>query len=58
MFQKWFSFIFFSGLLIFGPMSVVFALNTLFKLDIAFNLDSWCAVIILYSLLKIHVEVK
>jgi hypothetical protein len=58
MFQKWLPFIFIAGLIIFGPMSVVFALNTMFKLDIVFNIDSWCAVVILYSVFKFHVEVR
>jgi hypothetical protein len=36
------------GLIILGPLAVLWALNTIFpSLAIPYNLDTWCAVIVL-----------
>jgi len=36
------------GLIILGPLAVLWALNTIFPaLAIPYNLDTWCAVIVL-----------
>jgi hypothetical protein len=36
------------GLIVLGPFATIWAMNTLFPaLEIPFNIDTWCAVIIL-----------
>jgi hypothetical protein len=40
------------ALLFFGPFAIVWALNTLFSLNIAYSWQSWLAVLILAQVLR------
>lgn len=46
------------GLIIVGPFLTVWALNTLFGLNIEYSFSTWLAVIILHSLLQVKVSTK
>ncbi len=47
-------------LLVIGPFLVIWSWNTLFgaALTIPFNLDTWCAVVLLGAFLRANVTVK
>ena len=51
--------LFIAALLIFGPIFVIWSLNTLFPvLSIPYELETWASVVILAWALKVRVNVK
>ena len=48
-----------AALLIFGPVFVIWSLNTLFPvLAIPYTIETWCSVVILAWFMKMRVSVK
>ena len=52
----WVMLVFIVVMAVFGPMLVIQALNILFGLSIPFNLQTWCAVVILHAFLTTAVK--
>lgn len=51
--------LFCAALLIFGPVFVIWSLNTLFPvLAIPYTLETWCAVVIMAWFMKMRVSVR
>lgn len=51
--------LFITALLIFGPVFVIWSLNTLFPvLAIPYTLETWCAVVIMAWFMKMRVSVR
>lgn len=51
--------LFIAALLIFGPVFVIWSLNTLFPvLAIPYTLETWCAVVIMAWFMKMRVSVR
>jgi hypothetical protein len=46
-------------LVIFGPLAVIWSVNTLFPaVDIKYTFDTWCAILLLGAFLRANVTVK
>jgi hypothetical protein len=46
-------------LIVFGPLAVIWSLNTLFATGIAYTFTNWCAMVILSAAFgKAHINVK
>jgi hypothetical protein len=46
-------------LVIFGPLAVIWSVNTLFPaVDIKYTFDTWCAILLLGAFIRANVTVK